>query len=339
MPTAERARTKGRAPDIAFPASVVNGTRRRCRLTALEAAAAAWCRDRGRDERPDLRTAPDAGAVATWLERLGVLVIAGTVELFQLECGSFAQRNRRLEWRADFEVRKWDEQYLNSAAVGYLLGIDRSQQQHKTVRLLVQSGYLLGYSFYEGHDARHRAAVPMGGRKRRAQPTPGATRWRFHPDDVARFILEHPEQYDGAQVRGNPRKALAAEARRKRKWLRVPEVAARLGRSPGNVRDLLRHGDLQGVLMRDRQSISYYVRPVWVLDYERTKPPGRLRPLAGRAGTDPAIVARRAAILAERERLQAKHDPEAKRLLCEIRDTAGRRRKARELSETAMAAD
>lgn len=329
---------KGRAPDLPFPGSVINATRRRCRLTAIERAGRAWCAEHRQAEHPAFGAQPDPAAVAAWLVRLGVLV-DGAVELFQLACGSEAHGNRHLEWRAEFEVRRWDDQYLNAASVGYLLGIDRPQQQHKTVRRLAESGYLLGHSFFEGHDERHRSPRPSRAKGRKRQPTPGATRWRFHPDDVARFLTDHPEQYDRAKVRGNPWRALAAEAHKRRKWLRVPEVAERLGCSASNVRDMLRYGDLQGVLMRDRQSISYYVRPVWVLDYQQAAQTIPLRRVPGRSGATPEVAARRARILAERAVLQGKHDPEAKRLLCEVRDTAGRRRKAHEAAASALAAD
>lgn len=91
---------------------------------------------------------------------------------------------------------------------------------------------------------------------------------------------------------------------------------------------MLRLGDLQGVLMRDRAAISYYVRPEWLLDLPADVRGGRA--IYGRAGLPPERTARRARILAEREALQAKHDADARRLLCEVRDVAGRRRKARE---------
>jgi len=315
---------KGRAKDLPFPATIVSAVRRRCRLKALEEAAIAWCVERGVAERPAVLVPPEGALVAAWLKRLRVKVAVGTLELYQV--GPLGIEGR-MEWRAEFDILRDHDVYLNAKAVARVLGFGELRG-HITVKRLIGAGFLAGF------EADLATEYVYGHRGASWGKSAHGTRWRVHPDDLSRFLLEHPEQYDGALVRGNPWKALAAEARRKRKWLKVPEIAARLGCSPQNVRDMLRLGDLQGVLMRDRQSISYYVRPAWLLDLPKVEG-DFVRTITGRKGMPQERRARRAAILAERVRLQALHDAEAQRLLCEVRDVAGRRRKAAEAALTA----
>jgi len=250
-----------------------------------------------------------------------------TLELYQV--GPLGIEGR-MEWRAEFDVRRDHDVYLNAKAVARVLGFGELRG-HITVKRLIGAGFLAGF------EASLATEYVYGHRGASWGKSAHGTRWRIHPDDLARFLLEHPEQYDRATVRGNPWKALAAEAQRKRKWLKVPEIAERLGCSPQNVRDMLRLGDLQGVLMRDRQSISYYVRPVWLLDLPKVEG-DYLRTITGRKGMPQEREDRRAAILAERVRLQALHDAEAQRLLCEVRDVGGRRRKVLELTTEALEA-
>jgi hypothetical protein len=314
---------KGRSRDLPFPGTIVGATRRRCRLTALERAAATWCDRKGIGDRPAPLVPPEPAIVAAWLARLRVKLVAGSLELYQIDAGSVTAGNRRKEWRAEFDLVRPHEVYLNATEVAHILGFGELRG-HISVRRLIEAGFLSGFA------ADPRAEYVYGHRAASWGKSTRGRRWRVHPDDLSRLLLEHPEQYDRAKVRGNPWRALAAEGHRKRKWLRVPEVAARLGCSASNVRDMLRLGDLQGVLMRDRQAISYYVRPAWLLDLATAGQPDFLRTIHGRKGLPPERAAHRARILAERERLQALHDADAKRLLCEVRDIAGRRRKARE---------
>jgi hypothetical protein len=317
MVTTKHPRGKGRANDLPFPATIVNAVRRRCRLNALESAARTWCDDRQVTDRPARLVLPEATAVAAWLKRLRVKVAEGTLELYQV--GPLGIEGR-MEWRAEFDILRDHDVYLNAKAVARVLGFGELRG-HITVKRLIGAGFLAGF------EADLATEYVYGHRGASWGKSAHGTRWRVHPDDLARFLLEHPEQYDRTTVRGNPWRALAAEAQRKRKWLRVPEVAERLGCSPQNVRDMLRLGDLQGVLMRDRQSISYYVRPNWLLDLPKIEG-DFLRTVYGRKGMPQERKDRRSAILAERVRLQSIHDADAKRLLCEVRDVAGRRRKA-----------
>lgn len=315
-----RGLTKGVAPDVPFPASIINATRRRCRLTALATAAGA-------------AVPPEPAAVAAALLALGVRLV-GAVELYQVAQGP----RRTPAWRVEFDVRRADDAYLNASEVGYILGIDVPQQRHKTVRRLALAGFLDGHAFYEGHDPDRPSVLPSRTKRpprpKGAAPPPGARRWRFHPDDLARFLLAHPEQYDRARVRGNPWRGLAAEAAKRLRWLRVDAVAARLGCTTSIARDMVKRGDLQGVLIRDRRAISYYVRPDWLLDL-----PDFARPGARRTGAKlrPELAAHRAAILAERVRLQGHYDKDGWRLMNEVRDTVGRRRKAAEAARAESA--
>lgn len=327
--SAGRVAGKGRARDLPFAATIVAAGRRRCRLTALEAAAAAWCDDRAVAERPGQLVPPEPGIVAAWLKRLGVKVVEGTLELYQV--GPLGVE-RRLEWRVEFDIRREHEVYLTAKEAAHILGYG-NLRGHITIRRLIQAGFLAGF------EADKEREYVYGKRGPRWNQSTRGRRWRIHPDDLARFLTDHPEQYDKARIRGNPWRAIAAEAHRKRRWYRVPEVAALLGCSPQNVRDMLRYGDIQGVLLRDRQSIAYYLRPDWVEDGRRALDSwGGARCISGRLGLArkyPERAARRARILAERVTLQAKHDADAKRLLCEVRDIAGRRRKAAEAAALA----
>lgn len=315
----ERIRSKGRAKDLPFPGTIVHTARRRCRLTALERAASDWCARKGIADRPATLVPPDEAIVAAWLKRLRVKVAEGTLELYQI--GPLGVEHR-MEWRVEFDIVRRHEAYLNATEAANILGFG-DLRGHISIARLIRAGFLDGYA------ADPRDEYVYGPRKATWGTSPRGRRWRIHPDDLARFLLGHPEQYDRAKVRGNPWRALAAEAARKKRWLKVPEVAERLGCTATNVRDMLRLGDLQGVLMRDRQAISYYVRPEWLIDL-----PKDLRSrIYGRAGMPPERLARRERILVERQQLQSKHDADARRLLCEVRDVAGRRRKAREAAE------
>jgi hypothetical protein len=259
--------------------------------------------------------------VTAWLKVLAINVTPGSVSTFAFR--DTWRYGERIRWRAEFHPMRGDGQALTLTAVGYILGTN-----HKAVNRLIAAGYLTGTEYYVGHDAtgpRRKSAIPRGAR-----------RVDIHPADLADFLRNHPEQYKAANVRGKQWKAIATGARRGPRWLRVPEVAARLGCSPQNVRDMLRLGDMQGVLKRDRAAIAYYVREDWLYDLPKAEQEGFTRTVRGRKGLPAERKARRARILAEREALQRQHDPEAKRLLCEVRDVAGRRRKAAEAAEAAL---
>lgn len=311
---------KGRAKDLPFPGTIVSATRRRCRLTALETAARDWYDRQGADDRPARLVPPDVAIVAAWLKRLRVPVVEGTLDLYQVASGSTAMHNRRQEWRAEFDIRRRFDVYLNAKTVGRILGMTGASC-HKTAVRLIQAGFLAGF------EADPRAEYVYGHRGERWGRSVRGRQWRVHPDDLARFLLEHPEQYERERIRGKLWRALAAEGHRKRRWFRVPEVAERLGCSPGQVRDMLRLGDLQGVLMRDRRAISWYIRPEWLLAVPRD---GDFTRTIYRRQLPPNRQERRARILAEREGLQAQYDADARRLLYEVRDIGGRRRKAAE---------
>ncbi len=328
----ERVPGKGRARDLPFRGTIVYAARRRCRLTALERAARDWCDRQGVVGHPSPLVPPDPAIVAAWLKRLKVRVVADTVELYQVGMGSSKVNNRRLEWRVEFDIQRDHDVYLNARSVGWILGM-RGAACHKTVVRLVAAGFLAGF------EADKEAEYVYGHRAATWGKSRAGRRWRVHPDDLARFLLEHPEQYDPRAVRGKPWKALAAEGHRKRRWHRVPEIAARLGCSEQNVRDMLRLGDMQGVHMRDRQAITWYVKPEWVEDTRNFLADyGGFRTACGRVGLArkyPERVARRARLLAARPELQAHYDADATRLLCEVRDVAGRRRKAAEAAALA----
>lgn len=320
-------RSKGRAKDLPFPATIVLTSRRRCRLTALERAAAEWCDRKGIADRPAPLVPPEPAIVAAWLKRLRAKAIEGTLALYQVECGSHAKRNRRLEWRVEFDIKRDTDAYLNAVSVGQILGYKGGPSGFKTVVRLINAGFLAG------HEADLHAEHVYGYRRPGWGESVRGRKWRIHPDDLARFLLTHPEQYDRSRVRGNPWKALAAEAARKKRWLRVREVSERLGCTPQQVRDMLRLGDIQGVLMRDREAISYYVRPEWI----PATPEGGWQAFAcavSRKATLPTERrAQRERILAQRPALQAKADADAQRLLTEVRDVRGLRRLRREAAE------
>lgn len=319
----ERERGKGRDQRLPFRACKLSAGMRRASLLAIARAVRERCAAWGEMPPTDLPERGDEGAtpgqVTAWLKRLGIGVAPGSVSTFAYrDTWKWGERSR---WRAEFAPVRGDGQALPLTAVAAILGTNT-----KAVNRLIAAGYLVGVERFEGHEEEE---SPKRGRKARAIPH-GARRVDIHPADFADFLQRHPEQYDATKVRGKRWRALALAPRRGPRWLRVPEVAARLGCSPQNVRDMLRLGDLQGVLKRDRAAITYYVREDWLYDLPKADQATFARTVSGRRGMPPERQARRARILAEREALQRQHDPEAKRLLCEVRDVAGRRRKAAE---------
>ncbi len=284
------------------------------------------------DEAPpaDLPIRGDTSATAeqasAWLKRLGVSVAPGSVSTFAYR--DTWVHGERTRWRVEFMPLRGDGQSLPLTSVARILATN-----HKAVNRLIAAGYLTGTERFEGHE---QSEDEGNGRKRRHRAIPyGARRVDIHPADLGDFLREHPEQYDASKLRGKQWQAIAAAPRRGPRWLKVPQVAARLGCSPQNVRDMLRFGDLQGVLKRDRAAITYYIREDWLFDLPRSVVATRWRGICGRRGLPQERKDRRARILAEREALQQRHDPEAKRLLCEVRDIGGRRRKAAYKSEAA----
>lgn len=319
-PVPAREISKGTDRSLPFRASKLLAGQRRASLLEIARALRARCAGRGEEPPTDLPQRADEGAtpqqVTAWLRRMGVDVAPGSLS-------TFAYRDtwihgERVRWRAEFCPVRGDPQALTLTGVAWVLGTN-----HKSVNRLIAAGYLVGTARYEGHG---RAADDEDGRKRRHRAVPPqARRVDIHPADLADFLRLHPEQYDATKLRGKRWRALAAAPHRGPRWLKVPQIAARLGCSADNVRDMLRLGDLQGVLKRDRAAITYYVREDWLYDLSHGLLP---RTLYGRKGLPPERKAHRARILAEREALQQRHDPEALRLLCEVRDVAGRRRKA-----------
>lgn len=215
-------------------------------------------------------------------------------ELGRTVCAIVARRHA-IGFGAMGGQRLVDERGLTSADVARILGVNN----HAVARLL-RSKALEGYKTPDGPKGPNRTTL-----------------WRIHRSALATFLRDRPEKYDAASITDQQWLAIANAPRRRpsilgERLLTVGEVARRIFLTESGVRHNLRVGELQGVLCRNREAVSWYVLESSVVDY---RPPA----IAGRRGLDPETAARRARVLAARVALQAVIDDKAPAIVAKKR--------------------